>query len=77
MAQATVDFHPESVLEGEAAHAWYEERSPVAAVAFVTELDIAVEAIAEQPIRWPRYRYGTRRYLLRRFPHAVVNREKS
>jgi len=75
MAQATVDFHPEAVLDGAAAHAWYAERSPAAAVAFVTELDSAVEAIAEQPTRWPRYLYGTRRYLLRRFPYAVVYRE--
>ena len=76
MAQAIVDFHPDAVLEGAAARAWYAERSPVAAVAFVTELDSAVEAIAEQPSRWPRYMYGTRRYLLRRFPYAVVYREK-
>ena len=47
MAQAIVDFHPDAVLEGAAARAWYAERSPVAAVAFVTELDSAVEAIAE------------------------------
>ncbi|MBI4586708.1 MAG: type II toxin-antitoxin system RelE/ParE family toxin [Planctomycetes bacterium] len=76
MAQATVDFHPDAVLEGAAANAWYTERSPVAAVALVTELDSAIEAIAEQPTRWPRYLHGTRRYLLRRFPYAVVYREK-
>jgi len=77
MAEAAVDFHPDAVLEGAAAHAWYAERSPAAAVALVTELDAAVEAIVEQPTRWPRYLYGTRRYLLRRFPYAVVYREQT
>jgi toxin ParE1/3/4 len=76
MAQATVDFHPDAVIEGAEARAWYAERSAVAAVAFVRELDSAVEAMIEQPSRWPRYLYGTRRCLLRRFPYGVVYREK-
>src|SRR5262249_55437091 len=76
MVQAIVDFHPDAVLEAAAARDWYGERSPVAAVAFVTELDLAIEAIAEQPSSLPRFLYGTRRYLLRRFPYCVVYREK-
>ena len=77
MANASVDFHPEAVIEGAAAHAWYTERSQVAAAALATELDRAVSEITEQPTRWPRYLYGTRRYLLRRFPYAIVYREKA
>lgn len=76
MAQRTVDFHPEAVFEGAAARTWYSERSLVAASALAAELDAAVSAILEQPGRWPRCLYGTRRYLLRRFPYAVVYREK-
>lgn len=76
MAQVTVDFHPDAVLEGAAARTWYAERSPVAAALLTAELDSAVLAIVDQPARWPRYLHGTRRYLLRRFPYAVVHREK-
>jgi plasmid stabilization system protein ParE len=76
MARATLDFHPDAVIEGAEARAWCAEQNAVAAVAFVRELDSAVEAIVEQPSRWPRCLYGTRRCLLRRFPYAVVYREK-
>ena len=47
MAQATVDFHPDAVIEGAENRAWYAERSPEAARSFMKELDSAVEAIAE------------------------------
>lgn len=32
-------------------------------------------AVAEAPGRWPQYFEGSRRYVLRRFPFAVVYRE--
>lgn len=76
MGPAIVDFHPEAILEAAAAHAWYTERSPAASLALQAELDFAIDKIAEHPARWPVYLHGTRRYLLRRFPYAVVYREK-
>src|SRR5262245_7176103 len=54
MAKATVELHPEAVLEGTAAYAWYAKRSPEAALSFSREMDAAVQAIAEQPARWPK-----------------------
>jgi len=38
-------------------------------------LDRAIERIADAPSRWPAFRHGTRRFLLRRFPFSVVYRE--
>lgn len=46
-----------------------------ATAAFLTELDGAVERIAETPGQWPVYLQGTRRFLLRKFPFAIIYRE--
>jgi hypothetical protein len=35
-------FHPEAVAEARAARRWYADRSPLAAAAFVAELDHAL-----------------------------------
>ncbi len=64
MPARRVEFHPDAVVEAQAAKAWYENRNTIAADAFVDELDHAVAQIAEAPNRWPRYIAGTRRYLL-------------
>lgn len=75
MAQRPVDLHPEAIDEAQAAYRWYRERNEAAAEAFLAELDRAVELISEGPIRWPTYLHGTRRFLLRRFPFAIVFRQ--
>ena len=41
---------------------------------FASELDTAIDRIAEAPSRWPEYLEGTRRYVMRRFPYLVVYR---
>lgn len=74
MPPAAVDLHPEALAEARAAYAWYRERNAVAAAAFMDELDAAVLAIGTDPLAWPAYLAGTRRYLLRRFPFSVVFR---
>jgi toxin ParE1/3/4 len=58
--------------EVEAADDWYRERSSEAGVAFLVEVIEAFDTIARAPETWPDYLYGTRRYLLRHFPFAVV-----
>jgi len=74
MSPAAVDFHPAARDELLAAHAWYRARNESSALAFVREMERAIEVIAEAPDRWPSYLHGTRRYLLRRFPFSVVYR---
>ena len=75
MARRFVEFHPEAITEAGAAAEWYRQRSQDAANRFLEELDRAIERIADAPSRWPAFRHGTRRFLLRRFPFSVVYRE--
>lgn len=74
MAKLSVDFHPQARLEADAAVDYYCERSPRAAEAFYQEFDSACIAIRESADSWAEYLYGTRRYLLKRFPYVVVYR---
>lgn len=69
-----VSFHPEAFREVEAAQAWYEERSLLAAAGFLKELSVAVGRIGEAPLRYPTALHGTRRILLDRFPFNVFFR---
>jgi plasmid stabilization system protein ParE len=70
-----VGFHPDAIIEAKAAERWYRERSPTAADGFLAEIARAVDQILEAPRRWPVDARGTRRFLLRRFPFAVIYRE--
>jgi plasmid stabilization system protein ParE len=69
-----VEFHPAALRETEDAQRWYEERSLLAASAFVYELSIAVQRIREAPSRYPAAPAGTRRILLDRFPFTIYYR---
>jgi len=64
--------HPLAWADIDAADAWYFERSPDTADAFVAEVSLAIETICEAPQRWPKYLYGTHRFLLHRFPFSIV-----
>jgi plasmid stabilization system protein ParE len=72
MPAKDLEIHPEALLEADAGVAWYLERSRGAAERFVAEVDRAVETILEAPERWPFHVHGTRRYLLYKFPYAVI-----
>jgi plasmid stabilization system protein ParE len=72
-----VEIHPDALEEAGAAVEWYATRSQEAADAFIAELDRGVKVISESPERWPAHLLETRRYLLRRFPFAVVYRHRS
>jgi plasmid stabilization system protein ParE len=52
------------------------EVSP-AADAFLEELDHAIEAVSQTPLRWPLFKHGTRRYLYHRFPFQLIYRVAS
>ena len=69
-----VRFHPAARIELLEARVWYEERSPLSAVAFIQEVDAAVSRIAEEPLRYQLLEYGTRRAPLQRFPYNIVYR---
>ena len=71
-----VNFHPAALEELRQARRWYEERSPVSALALALaqEIDRAVLQISEAPARYPPAEYGTRRFLLVRFPFTLFYR---
>ena len=69
-----VKFHPRARDEVDAAQAWYEERSPLAAAGFLFELSRSIERVREAPHRYPIALHGARRVILERFPFAVYYR---
>lgn len=69
-----VDFHPAAMDEAVAARQGYNEIDPSLAEAFDQELELGVNSIALAPQRWTKHLYGTRMYLLHRFPYLLVYR---
>jgi plasmid stabilization system protein ParE len=65
-------FHPEAKEDIREAVQWYRSRSPIVASEFRITISDAVRHIASAPQRWPKYLYGTRRFVLHRFPFSVV-----
>lgn len=74
MAQREVRFHPHAEDEVNRAYAWYDERNPAAARAFLDDLDHAVSRVQEAPERWPYYQGSARRYIFQRFPFSLIYR---
>jgi len=70
----SIRLHPNALSEMLAARLWYEARSSIAALAFVDELEIALTRIESSPMRAPPHIESTRRFMLRRFPFAIVYR---
>jgi plasmid stabilization system protein ParE len=70
----TLRFHPAARHELLEARHWYEERSPLSAVAFAQEVDAAMRRIAETPMRYPAAEHGTRSVVVPRFPCNVFYR---
>ena len=76
MGAKEIDYHTEATADVKNAVDWYLERSPKAAADFIQELERATETIREAPDRWPIGRNGTRRFLLRKFPFAIIYSEQ-
>jgi plasmid stabilization system protein ParE len=76
-----VQVDPAAQAEIDAAMAWYEARSPGVGLDLLGEARHALERIAQYPdvgTPTPRVRTerGTRRLTLRRFPYAIVYRNR-
>lgn len=70
-----VKFHPEARADLKEGKAFYRHRSPLAAVAFVHQIEAALTRIAAGPLRYPAGEYGTREHVLpSRFPYTIVYR---
>jgi plasmid stabilization system protein ParE len=76
MVAKALEIHPAALSELKSALAWYLARNETAAFEFVAEVERAVGLIVESPPRWPSGEHGTRKFVLSRFPFAIVYREK-
>jgi plasmid stabilization system protein ParE len=65
---------PEAIGDLRRNELWYGERSESAAQALLAEFDHAIRLIGESPGTWPRWRRGTHRFILTKFPISVVYR---
>lgn len=75
MASSDPRWHVEALLDVESARDWYAERSPLAARGFLLELEDAVNAVLEAPMRYRRGKANTRRYSFPgRYPYTLVYR---
>lgn len=75
MASSELIWHPEAIADAEEARNWYAERSPLAARGFLLALDQGIQDILEAPERWPRHRYGCRRYVFsNQYPYTLIYR---
>jgi len=76
MSVNRVEYHQDAIADIKSAVSWYQERSSKAALDFIEELNRATETIREAPERWPSGKDNTRRFLLWRFPFAVIYSEE-
>ena len=76
MSGKRVEYHQGASADVRSAVAWYRQRSPKVALDFIEELHRAAETIREAPDRWPIGKNNTRRFLLWRFPFAIVYSEQ-
>jgi len=76
MGAKPLDIHPAALAELKSAVAWYYARNQTAALNFIAELDRAMILVTASPARWPSGEFGSRKFVMRRFPFAIVYREK-
>ncbi len=53
---------------------YYESQAPRLGVDFLSEIDSAIQDVAQDPDRWPVIRADTRRRLVHRFPYGILYR---
>jgi plasmid stabilization system protein ParE len=70
----SIILHSEAEAEILGALAWYQQRSGLAARAFVQELTHVVRLAAQSPGTWPLHIGNTRRVVFPRFPFSLVFR---
>ena len=76
MSAKRVEYHQGAIADVKNAVIWYQKRNPKVALDFIDELQRAAGIIREAPERWPVGKNNTRRFLLWRFPFAIVYSEE-
>lgn len=65
-------FDPDALLETREGAAFYEDSQPGLGKAFLNEVEAATEEILRHPLMWRRIKGRFRRYLIPRFPYALI-----
>jgi plasmid stabilization system protein ParE len=76
MAANSLDIHPSALAELKSSISWYLEQNETTADKFVEEIDRAIDLVLASPQRWPASDLDTRKFVLRRFPYAVIYHER-
>jgi hypothetical protein len=69
-------FHPDVALEVKASYRWYQGQAEGLGDDFLYELESACQAIAALLETWPKFKINYRRFLLSKFPFAIIYRMK-
>src|SRR5438874_12865057 len=77
MPERILEILAEAAADAREAELWYEEHSAQAGDNFVVQLKKGIKKVVEAPLRWPKHKYGTRRYRLDKFPYLIVYRVHS
>lgn len=67
-----LSFHPEAILEYEAAAVRYEQLQRGLGARFVASVGAALQGIVADPTAWPALEADVRRRLTRVFPYAIL-----
>ena len=74
MAGRRLEILAEAAADAREAEIWYAEHSAQAAANFIIETKKGMKKVLEAPLRWPKHKYGTRRYRLDKYPYLIVYR---
>jgi toxin ParE1/3/4 len=66
------EYHPEAKSEMQESASWYDDKVDDLGLDFLLEVKNAESHIVQNPELWPNYEAGTRRYIMQRFPFAVI-----
>ncbi len=72
-----IRFHPDAMMEFDAAAMYYEERQHGLGLEFTEEVYATIARIIEYPDAWSPLSENTRRCLMSRFPYGIVYHTKS
>jgi hypothetical protein len=72
-----IRFHPDAMMEFDAAAMYYEERQQGLGLEFAEEVYATIARILDYPDAWPPLSQNTRRCLTTRFPYGIVYQIKS
>ena len=72
-----VEYHPKAKTEIQESLNWYEGKVIGLGLEFLLEVKSAESQVVQNPKLYPIYEGETRRYLLKRFPYALVYLESA